>query len=214
MKLLLSLTINFGPIPSVHSLKSEMIIVLFLLVLCICSFSCNIMLEMVLHVEKSPKPFASALVSVLLAFIPLCFLEYRSNQNRSSGWHWLQQVSFCHTFPGIWSLQATVLLLIRVIQSQYRLGRSIFLVRLFHCLNGKILGTACILAIPINCHGSLCRGLHFISSSRKARLLFSVCLSSLVVASIFDNSTDWLWIENLIWGRLLLPTKQKETRNS
>ena len=94
MKLLLSLTIYFGPIPSVHSLKSEMIIVLFLLVLCICSFSCNIMLEMVLHVEKSPKPFASALVSVLLAFIPLCFLEYGSNQNRSSGWHWLQQVSF------------------------------------------------------------------------------------------------------------------------
>lgn len=126
MKFLLSLTINFDPIPSVHSLRSEMIIVLCLLVLCICSFSCNIMLEMVLHGEKSPKPFASALVSVVLAFTSLLCFEYGNNQNRNSGWHWLQQVSFWHTFPGIWSPQATVLLLIRVIQSQYRLGRSSF----------------------------------------------------------------------------------------
>ena len=133
MKLLLSLTIYFGPIPSVHSLKSEMIIVHFLLVLCICSFSCNIMLEMVLHVEKSPKPFASALVSVLLAFIPLCFLEYGSNQNRSSGWHWLQQVSFLpHISRNLVSTSNSVTDQSHTRPVPYRLGRCfIFLVRFF-----------------------------------------------------------------------------------
>ncbi|PAN49022.1 hypothetical protein PAHAL_9G420400 [Panicum hallii] len=57
--------------------------------------------------------------------------------------------------------------LIRVIQDQYHLGRSIFSVQFFLCRDGKTLGTACISAMLVNHHGSLCRGLHFTSSSRK-----------------------------------------------
>ena len=112
---------------------------------------------------------------------------------------------FCHTFPGIWSLQATVLL-IRVIQGQYRLGRCfIFLVRFFSfSWMGKPWAQLVFQLFSSIVPVRFVAGFILPRTQAQGRHVFSLCLSSLVVASIFDNSTDWLWIENLIWVLIVI----------